>query len=113
METVLNLLTIGVYVMLFIKIGEPWWYGMIPVFRNYILYGWVWSTTYFWIYLLCSISIVIGIFTGYTLLAVLCYIACLVMDIYVMVRLSYSMKDGKIYAIAIIALSIVSGLMSM
>ena len=39
---------------IFNKAGEPGWKSIVPIYNNYVLYGKVWSTVWFWVTLVLN-----------------------------------------------------------
>ena len=39
--------------MIFLKMGEPGWFGLIPFLREYKLFQHTWETKWYWVWLVC------------------------------------------------------------
>ncbi|MBO4982308.1 MAG: hypothetical protein J6C84_10550 [Lachnospiraceae bacterium] len=113
MEIILSVLTIILYYKIFTKAGEPGWYSLIPVLNIYTLYQIAWTPFYFWIYLLCTISAVIGIVTNMFLAMLLCCLVCMILNIILYIRLARVFRDGTFYVAALVAIEVIRFLISL
>ena len=92
---------IGYYKM-FQKAGKAGWKAFIPLYKDFICFGFAWKTSVFWPYLIGTILIYVlpgsdSLITG--LLTLACAVVCLVLDIKLDIRVAKSFGKTKLWGV--------------
>lgn len=97
-----------IYLILFVKAGEQPIFAIIPILNKYTLCKIVDAQWAFWGYVIAVVLRVVFSVTGSPILVLLIGVAMVVINIIVYIRLLVACRNEIFWAIALIALEIIS-----